>query len=88
VNGLVLIVYAIVVLLAALWLLLLSLFLGWPGFIGMVMFLVGLGFFVPSLTSAVLDRSFSKRPRAGLIGTVLLVAGIIGIVWGLIARLT
>ena len=83
-----LIVYVVGGLLAALWLLLLSLLLGWPGFIGMLVFLVGLGLFVPSLTSAVLDRRIPERTRAGPIGTILIFAGVLGIVWGLITRLT
>lgn len=73
-------------LLAVLWLLLLSLLLGWPGFIGMLMFLVGLGLLVSSLTSAVLDGRVPEPTRAGPMGTILIFSGVYGM--GLVARLT
>lgn len=82
------VVYGAVALLAALWLLLLSLLLGWPGFIGMLVFLVGLGFFVPSLTYAIIDDRLPERPRSGILGTILIVVGLVGIVSGLIVKLT
>lgn len=82
------VVYAAVALLAALWLLLLSLLLGWPGFIGMLIFLVGLGFFVPSLTYAIVDERLPERSRSGILGTMFILVGLVGIVSGLIAKLT
>ena len=80
-------VYAIVGLLAAVWLLLLSLLLGWPGFVGMLLLIVGIGITVVHMTGAIARRSLSTRTGWPMAGVALLFVGAAGLVWGAIARI-
>lgn len=80
-----LIVYAVVGLAAAIWLLILSAILGWPGFLGMLLLLVGIGISIVNTTNVIVDRTLPPRPTAGMVGVLLLFLGAIGLVWGLVA---
>ncbi len=53
----------------------------------MLMLLMGIATFVPSLTFAVVDRRLPAPKRAGMIGTALIIVGAVGLVLGVVAKM-
>ena len=84
---LLLVVAAVLGVAAAIWLLLLSLLLGWPGFAGMLLLLVGIGITVVRMNRSIAQRALPKHAESGAAGVAMMVVGVVGLLVGAVGRI-